>query len=70
MSRGVCAWCRHECVVHGYGCGVRECVCALACVHVFTVVCGEQPCLGVCVRGTCMSVWCMGTGVLCVVRVA
>ena len=42
------------------------CVRALTCAHVFTVVCGEQPSLGVCVRGVGMSVWCMGMGVVCV----
>ena len=66
MSWCVCVGCMNGCVVHGYGCGVRECVRALTRVHVFTVVCGEQPCLGVCVRGVGMSVWCMGMGVVCV----
>ena len=59
------AWVRVWCVLYVW----RECVCALACAHVFTVVCGEQPSLGVCVRGVGMGVWCMGTGVLCVVCV-
>ena len=69
VSGCVCVGCMNGCVVHGYGCGLCECVRALMRVHVFTVVCGEQLCLGGCVRGVGMSVWCMGTGVVCVVCV-
>ena len=49
---GVCVWCTHECVVHGYGCGVRG-VCACTRVCVSSLWCAVSSCV---LGGVC--VWC------------
>ena len=54
MSRGVCAWYTHECVVHGYGCAVCGACGLSVCMHsrvplcpgaVYEHVCEDCGCL-------------------------